>query len=335
MTTPTFGKLNKVTNLRDYWEHEAHDFTRWLAHPDNLRALADALGIGDLEPIQVEANAGDFRIDIVARITDRDETVIIENQLEKTDHDHLGKLLTYSAARGATTMIWIAKEFREEHQLALEWLNKQNQSAEKPVSYFAVEIELWRINDSQPAPRFNVVVQPNEYAKSLSETGEPQEVSTTKRLQYDFWVAFKEYCESNAAAFSLKKPPAAHWYSISIGKSGYSIELTLNTKAHRIGCELYIHNSSTKEAFDALKQDRDAIERELKSSLEWERLDHRQASRIIEYRPGDISKQDSWTELFSWLKERVEAFDRVFRRRIASLQFGTDQPSHDGSIGDK
>lgn len=315
-----FGTLRKVENLRDYWKHEARDFTSWLADPENLQRLADAIGCGALDLIATEAEAGDFRIDIVAQASDRDETVIIENQLERTDHDHFGKIMTYAAARDARTIVWIAKEFRDEHRLALEWLNRQNQAMIAPVAYFGVEIELWCIDQSAPAPRFNVVVQPNEYAKRVSESGDAMELSATKRLQYDFWSAFREFCESSGVRYSLPKPAAQHWYTLRVGKSGFDVGLTVNTRSKRVACELYLSGENPKGSFDALQEQRSSIEASLGTSeIEWQRLDHRHASRIVEYRDGDISDRNSWQGLFGWMKDRVEAFRSVFGPLVASV----------------
>jgi hypothetical protein len=315
-----FGTLSKIENIRDYWKHEARDFTNWLATPENLQRLADAIGCGALNLMATEAEAGDFRIDIVAQASDRDETVIIENQLERTDHDHFGKIMTYAAARDARTIVWIAKDFRDEHKLALEWLNRQNQAKAVPVAYFGIEIELWRIDQSAPAPRFNVVVQPNEYAKRVAEASEAAELSDTKRLQFDFWAAFRAFCESSAVPYSLPKPAPQHWYTLRVGRSGFDVGLTVNTRLKRIGCELYISGEKPKESFDRLLEQRSSIEASLGTSeIEWQRLDHGHASRIVEYHDGDIADRNSWHALFAWMKDRVEAYRSVFGPLVIRL----------------
>ena len=159
MKTP-LGKLERIP-LRKAWAHEAGEFTPWLAQPDNLNLLAEALGLDELEPVGTEHPVGDFKVDILC--TDNGGKVIIENQLEKTNHTHLGQILTYAAGVGARKVIWVAESFRTEHVAALEFLN---QHTTDELDFFAVEIELWRIGDSPMAPSFNVVVKPNDWAKT-------------------------------------------------------------------------------------------------------------------------------------------------------------------------
>jgi hypothetical protein len=157
------SKLERVP-LREAWKHEANDFTPWLAEEDNLNTLADALGLADLELVATEHWVGEFKLDILC--TSGDDQVIIENQLDKTNHAHLGQLLTYAAGTGAKKVIWVAESFRPEHVAALEFLN---QNTTEELSFFAVEVELWRIGDSPLAPQFEVVAKPNDWAKSGRE----------------------------------------------------------------------------------------------------------------------------------------------------------------------
>ena len=157
------SKLERVP-LREAWKHEANDFTPWLAEEDNLNTLADALGLPDLELVATEHWVGEFKLDILC--TSGDDQVIIENQLEKTNHTHLGQILTYAAGTGAKKVIWVAESFRPEHVAALDFLN---QNTTEELSFFAVEVELWRIGDSPLAPKFEVVAKPNDWAKSGRE----------------------------------------------------------------------------------------------------------------------------------------------------------------------
>src|SRR5690606_23908695 len=178
MTTSTLGVLERVP-LRAAWKHEATDFTPWLAQEDNLAALANELGLPELELVATEYGVGEFKLDILC--TSDEEQVIIENQLERTNHNHLGQILTYAAGTDARKVIWVAESFRPEHIAALEFLN---QNTTEYLNFFAVEIELWRIGDSPLAPKFEVVVKPNNWAKAGREQAKAASHATpTKQRQ--------------------------------------------------------------------------------------------------------------------------------------------------------
>lgn len=158
------GRLEKA-ELRQAWNNEAGDFTPWLAEPDNLVLLGEAVGL-ELELEAQEKNVGPFRADILCKDTLTGNWVLIENQLERTDHLHLGQLLTYAAGLKAVTIVWIAERFTDEHRVALDWLNE---ITNETINFFGLEIELWRIGDSPMAPKFNVVSQPNDWTKTVLE----------------------------------------------------------------------------------------------------------------------------------------------------------------------
>ena len=177
------GKLERIS-LRNAWAHEAGEFTPWLAQADNLILLAESLGLNELELVGIEHPVGDFKVDILC--SDNGGKVIIENQLEKTNHTHLGQILTYAAGVGARKVIWLAESFRTEHVAALEFLN---QHTTDELDFFAVEIELWRIGDSPMAPSFNVVVKPNDWAKTGQQNAKAAATMTpTKQRQLKFWT---------------------------------------------------------------------------------------------------------------------------------------------------
>lgn len=149
MNKPTLGRLEKV-DLRTYWKSESHDFTPWLASPQNIQLLAEAIGL-ELEVEAQEKGVGPFS-DILCKDTTTNDWVLIENQLEPTDHTHLGQLLTYAAGLQATTIVWVSERFTSEHRAALDWLNE---ITEEKFAFFGIEVELWRIGDSVPAPKLN------------------------------------------------------------------------------------------------------------------------------------------------------------------------------------
>lgn len=161
MEKMNLGRIESVP-VREVWKHEAQDFTKWLAREENLSMLGEACGL-DLELVDTESAVGSFAVDIFAQESGTGRKVVIENQLEDTNHDHLGKIITYAAGKNADAVIWIVARARDEHRQAIEWLNSHT---DDDCSFFLVEIEAWRIGDSPVAPRFNVVESPNEWARA-------------------------------------------------------------------------------------------------------------------------------------------------------------------------
>jgi hypothetical protein len=306
------GTLKKV-DLRSFWKHEALDFTTWLAKEENLKLLSDEIGI-DIELEETEASVGRFNVDILAKEEGSDRMVVIENQLEATDHDHLGKLITYAAGFDAQIIIWIVKEVRDEHKQAIDWLNEHT---DEKVNLFIIKMELWQIDDSPPAPKFHVVSQPNDWVKALksgrSTAGRETEL---KLLQLEFWTRFNEYLNQKGSSLRIRKPRPQHWYDLSIGSSKARLALTAISRDKLIGTELYIPDD--KALFDKLFVQKESIERELGFPLEWQRLDNKKASRVIVYREGDIHDEMRWEEYFAWYKETAEKMQEVFGKYIQS-----------------
>ena len=184
------SRLEEIKDLRTVWPHEALDFTPWLSQDDNIALLADAVGL-DITVDETESSVGDFNVDIFASETGTDRKIIIENQLEDTNHDHLGKLITYASGKGAEVIVCIVRRARDEHRQAIEWLN---QNTGLNIGFFLVEIELWQIDDSPIAPKFNVVERPNDWAKQMKNV---VNLSDTKQLQLQFWQQLAEYIKSH------------------------------------------------------------------------------------------------------------------------------------------
>lgn len=196
------GKIKYIKDIRSVWQHEAKDFSRWLAQDENLDELSAAIGI-DIVLEERESSVGSFSVDLYATEEGTDRRIIIENQLEDTNHDHLGKLITYASGKGAEVIVWIVRRARDEHRQAIEWLN---QNTGVNIGFFLVEIELWQIDDSAIAPKFNVVERPNDWAKQMRNVGN---LSDTKQLQLQFWQQLSEYIKSHdtfAKEFSPRKP---------------------------------------------------------------------------------------------------------------------------------
>lgn len=306
------GSLEPV-DLRTIWPDEARDFTPWLAQEENLRRLSDALNL-ELELDRVEVAVGPYSADIVATDASSNTKVVIENQLEKTNHDHLGKVLTYASGLEARILIWIAKTFTEEHRQTFDYLNECTSGR---LRLYGVEVEVLRIGDSRPAPHFRLVSSPNDYVAAAHNA--TAELSETKSLYMEFWTGFRDYCRAQGEVFSLQSPRPQQWYTVSIGRSGFSISLTASTVHSRLGCELYIGGLTAKQSFRALKNDQKEIETAL-GTLEWQELPEKRASRIVDYlKDFDPRNRGDWDRGFGWMKKRAEDFRSIFGPRVRAL----------------
>jgi hypothetical protein len=226
------SRIQKV-NPREVWKHEALDFTRWLVKEENISVLADELDIS-LENVVAEASAGRFNVDIVADEVDLKCKVIIENQLEATDHKHLGQILTYASSYDASIIVWVVTDYTEEHRQAIDWFNR---NMHENISFFLVQVEVYRIGDSDAAPKFNIISEPNNWGKTIKKSTAGDAVSATKLLQMEFWEGLKNYATSRKMKLSLTHTPQPkHWYNVAIGTSRCHIGLTLNTQKERLGC---------------------------------------------------------------------------------------------------
>ena len=313
--TKPLSKLERVP-LREAWKHEAGDFTPWLAAAANLDALAQALGLSELEAVATEHWVGDFKLDILC--TDGDQQVVIENQLAETDHKHLGQILAYAAGVGARKVIWVAESFRPEHVAALQFLN--DNTTDDP-SFFGVQIELWRIDDSPLAPKFEVVVKPNDWVKAGREQARAaSSASPTKQLQLKFWSALIERLAKDAPQIRPQKPRPQHWLNNSIGRSGFALNITANTRDERLGVELWMPGPQAKQQFANLSSQKPAIEFTLGFPLDWQELPDAQACRIATWYPGaSIEDESRWDEYLAWLIQRLVKMDQVLRPVVKGL----------------
>ena len=272
---PDIAKLEPV-NLRTVWENEAGDFTPWLA--DNLDRLGEALGM-DLELVQMEAPVGPFSLDIRAR--DGNRTVIIENQLEPTNHDHLGKVLTYAAGYNADVMVWVVREFRDEHRQALDWLN---QRTGEETEFWGVVVKAVRIGDSPPAAVFEVVSRPNTFRKSRVSSGESGRYSATQIAYLEFWPRVLDRLRDDHNLIPRRNSTTASWIDIASGIPGVWRTVSFSKQGARV--ELYLDKGDkgvNKRFFDLLHSQRERIESAFCEELTWERLENRRASRIALY----------------------------------------------------
>ena len=302
------GTLKEITDLRSIWPHEALNFTPWVA--ENVDLLADAVGLY-ITVDETESSVGDFNVDIYASETGTDRKIIIENQLEDTDHDHLGKLITYASGKGADVVIWVVKHAREEHKAAVEWLN--NHTDDK-IGFFLCEIKLFQIGDSQIAPAFTVVERPNDWTKEIRKTAS---ANSTQQQRLEYWQAFNDYAFSDAnfsRIFNKRKPTTDHWMDFSIGSSACHIAVSQIQKRKAVDVELYINDD--KELFKSLFAHKDEIEKNMEMELEWKELPERKASRILIEKTVDLDDRATWPEQFDYIMDTCIKMKRAFKRYL-------------------
>jgi len=311
----TLSKLTTVP-LRDAWRQKANDFTPWLAKPENLDALATTLGLSELEFVAAEHWVGDFKLDILC--TDGEEKVIIENQLDETDHKHLGQILAYAAGVEARKIIWIAETFRPEHSAALQFLNENTTD---DLSFFGVQIELWRIDDSPPAPKFEVIVKPNNWTKTGREQARvATSASPTQQLQLKFWMALVARLATNAPQIRPQKPRPSHWLNNTIGRSGFRLNVTANTLYNRLSVEIYIRGKNAKSYYAELLKQRESIHTQLGFALDWQELPDSMVCRIAIYYPNaPIEDESRWNEYMKWIALQLIKMDDVFLPIVRAL----------------
>ena len=319
------GTLEPV-NVRDIWAGEATHFTPWLALPENLEILGDTLGIS-LEPVATEASVGPYYADIVCKDESDNTNVLIENQLEKTDHRHLGQIFTYAAGLDAVKIVWIAPQFTDEHKAAIDWLNSISTDE---FSFFAIEIELWKIADSPPAPRFNVVAGPNDWSRAVKrgKTGggsSSGEASELRLKQLEFWEGFKEYLNQNRSPIHCQKPGYRHWMWHSIGKSGValcSVAVSGNSMedAGEVRAVFNIHDDLDGERLEKLRPLIPDLEKALGQTVNFDSsAGDAKRSKI------SVSKHFVWTDpenansVYSWLDEKHRGFLAVLKGRLNEI----------------
>lgn len=318
MNHTTLGRLNRV-DLREAWANEAGDFTPWLAQEENIALLGDTIGI-ELEVEAQEKSVGPFRADILCKDTATNNWVLVENQLERTDHTHLGQLMTYASGLSAVTIVWVAQRFTDEHRAVLDWLNE---ITDEDFNFFGLEIELWRIGSSPLAPKFNVVSQPNDWTRSVARSARAAaegELSDTKQLQLGYWVELRKLMESRGGQVRPTKPRAQHWYTFSIGRTDFRLNAIANARDRRIGVEIITDGGDAKPHYHLLHAQKDAIEAEIGEPLKWmEMPDKRQSRIILRSTERDPNIRDAWPEQHEWMWKNLEAFYQAFHHRVKEL----------------
>lgn len=310
------SRIERV-DLGNVWPDEADDFTPWLQ--SNIAQLGEALGM-DLEVQEREASVGTFSLDLLAHDTGNNRPVIIENQLGVTDHTHLGQLLTYAAGFDASVIVWIAKDYRDEHRAALEFLNGRTG---EDTQFFGVVVEVWKIDESRPAVNFDLVAAPNDWRKQTVSSGRTRgNVSERMEKYREFFQGLIDTLREEHQFTNARKAQPQNWYSFSSGRSEFSYGTNFNSDG-RARVELYIDSGEqeqNKQIFDRFEAQKAMFESELEEPLEWELLDNRRANRISIRRLGSIDDSpDTLEEIQEWMIEKLLNFRRVFGPRLAEL----------------
>jgi hypothetical protein len=299
------SRLHRVANPRDVWTSESGDFTPWLA--ENLDVLADALGM-TFTLVGTEVPVGEFRLDIHA-VDDEGRAVIIENQLERTDHSHLGQCLVYASGLEASTVIWVAPAFRDDFRRAFDWLNERTDLG---VSFFGVEISVVQIGGHGPqAPVFDVVARPNDWQKTVKGgAGMTQlagsAISPLNAKRQEFFA--EVFAEVVAQRPAIRQPARSrsNWVSFASGPFGYwAISFTSDGQ---LRVEAYLDTQDkvvNKRLFDQFHDERNAWEDAVGQPLRWERLDEKRASRIAAYHDVDLDDAGARATVKNWAADAV------------------------------
>ena len=308
-----FGRLETVS-LRDHWKNEATNFTNWLAEKESLDLLGETIGIS-LEIEEREAAVGSFYADILAK-DENGDYVIIENQLEATDHSHLGQIIAYASGKEAKTIVWIAKKFRDEFRKAIEWLN---QHTDDDINFFAIEIELWKIGDSVPAPKFSIIEKPNEWAKIIKDTGKikGKTITETELKRLDFWANLIDYATENNISIFTQKPSKDHWYNVPIGTSGVYLSLTVLFSNNKITCSFYIYDN--KALYDNLETYKNEIENDFGHSLIWNRKQDNVKSASIYIEKEIDFEEDVDNVAYKWMTDNAVEFKKIFVKYLKKI----------------
>lgn len=307
------GRLIKV-NIKELWRHEQYDFSNWLSKEENIELLNDILGL-TLIDVKKEVNVGAYRCDIVAKDETSDTVIVIENQLEASDHDHLGKIITYASGLSADFIVWIVKEARSEHRSAIEWLNN---NTNKNINFFLIELHAYKIGNSIPAPKFEVIEMPNNFIKNTKLKTNDDVLSKSESSRLEFWTRFNEVLEERNKPFNPRKPSTDHWYSIALGTSKAHMNILLVSKDNYIGLDIQVNDN--KEIFDKLSLKKDIIENEIGLNFDWQRLDNKKASRII-YKINSLNFDDksNYNDLINTVIDRVLQIKPIFSKYLKEL----------------
>jgi hypothetical protein len=313
---PRIGRLQAI-DLRQVWPSEPYSFTPWLAEPDNLQFLAESLDLPGLELVRTEHPVDSFSADIVARIVDSDHYVLIENQLERTDHLHLGQVLTYAPRFDARVVVWVAREFTDAHRAALDWLNR---ITGENYAFFGVELRAVRIGDSDPAPLFDIVVKPNEWAKIAQTAAEAQQgLSDYAASNLEFWAPFHDRLAAAAGPMRKATKPlkdSNYWAPLAENGRGYISAWRSQSRRPHVGVFPGLYNAGAAEAWERLQLRREELDQRFGEPLEWSANKQGSVFKISVPPFYSPTGQENWPAQHEWLVEKMKKMDEVFRQPV-------------------
>ena len=304
------GKLEEI-NIRKVWAHEQYDFSDWLSKEDNIQQLGNTLNLS-LTDVETEKFVGSYRCDIICKDEITGKNVLIENQLEPTNHDHLGKIITYASGLDASVIIWIVESAKEEHSSAIEWLNKHT---DDDVSFFLIEVHAYTIEGSKPAPYFKIIQQPNDFVKQVKNITKNAELNDSQNSRLEFWNRFNDVLEKNGKPFNKRKATTDHWYSVAVGSSQCHISIDLVNREHKIRISMWIPDN--KSLYDTFYSNKNSIEKEIGHSINWDKLDDKKAAYAYTFIEGlDFNKQGNYDALMNSVINEVLLFRKAFKPYI-------------------
>ncbi len=319
MSEPKLGRLEAL-DPKTLWQGSREALIAWLAEADNLDLLDQALGL-DMEVEAADRTVGPLTADLICRDLRDDSRVVIEVQFGDTDDGYLGRLIAQSAGLEAGKIVWIATRFLEEHRAALDWLNRYSTSK---LSFYAVELQAFRVNRSAPAPRFHLLVSPNDWTRSARRgvrVIETEELSEGRRYQLDYWSSLLVYLRERGGPIhpSGKAAPKS-WTAFRIGSPGIRLLATQGRRDQTLRAEIVLSGEEAPVRFARLQQQRDEIEATVGYPLEWTPAVAGRDHRIgITAKGSDIANRADWARQHQWLAERLEELYRAFVGRLRAL----------------
>ncbi len=312
------GHLERV-ELREIWRSEASDFTPWLARTENLKRLGQALEM-ELELEAQEKGVGPFRADILCRDMQEGTWVLIENQLERTDHIHLGQLLTYTAGLDAATVVWIAQRFTDEHRAALDWLNEKTPNG---FAFFGLEIELWRIGNSPAAPKFNIVSRPNEWTRSTVRTlGNPERAQNAEQ----YWSGVLAELKGQDFLPDNPRPMRKHDMKFPVSWQDFWLKAYFSTQYKKLGVWVSCRGPAWEENYSRLRQNKADIEAQFREPLEWWVNDN-SASLFYGIENADPTNRDDWARQHKLLAGKLATLYHAVNPLIREMEKDPDANS--------
>lgn len=337
MNTVALGRLSRV-NLREAWSKEDTNFTPWLSEPENLEVLSSALGL-DLEPVGNEVAVGAFKADIVCKDAgaEPDSLVVIENQIERTNHSHLGQVLTYASGLGAASIVWVASEFTEEHRSALDWLNG---ITDNQIRFFGVEVELWEIDGSRPAPKFNIVSKPNDWTRHVKQAARGSDDASESKLDLmrrEYWAHLQHVLkEKRGPVVRDTEPWGKPYLGFGVGRTHVSVRATTDVWRKTVGADLYIGGDAARFIYCRLVEQREQIDDEWITSfsdkLVWDERQDAKHSRIGVTTSADPEDQADWVNQHDWLAQRLNHLHRIFSQRVQKIGLPPAEGNTSGAL---